>query len=277
MQILDETLDLNKSQEYKLSILLKKDGLSFIILDTKVNKIVAYKSIKIDQVDNVKEYCYFINKVLNQEEFVKSNYLNIDIIYNAFKSITVPENFYTDDKKDEIFKLNLELLDNEKVIVNSITNMGAKKLFAVPNCINEFITERFKNIRILHQTSPIIYKYLKNKETDVIVVNLHTDFFDMMVFKNKQLVLDNSFKFKTKEDFLYYLLFSLEQLGLDPKEQKIQLFSDLSLAFKIINFSKKYFANIQTENHPKGYNFSYLFSKEDINKITAQILAFECE
>ena len=161
MQILDETLDLNKSKQYKLSILIQKGGLSFIILDSKVDKVIAYKYTEIDKFDNQKECCYFMNKILNQEELIKSEYAKVEIIYETLKSISIPEIFYSDKDKKDFFKLNLELEDDEIILDNEIKSIATKKLFAVPNPILDVINEHFSNVRILHQTTPIIQKYLE--------------------------------------------------------------------------------------------------------------------
>ena len=275
--LLDETLDLNKSKQYKLSILFEKNGLSFIILDTNVDKIIAYKYSKIEVVDNQKEYCYFINKILNSEEFVKYEYKNIYLLYPSFRSILVPDNFYSEDRKKDLFELNLHLDKEDTLLTTPIPSINSKKIFTVPTCMADLIQNYFDVSRVYHQSTPLIHKYVKEKNTDAIILNIHQDYFDIQVVKDKKLLLDNAFKYQTKEDFLYYLLFALEQLSLEAINQKIIVYADMNQHFKLVNFSKKYFGAFDLASQPKAYNYSYLFSKEDINKTLAQISVFECE
>jgi len=111
--LLDETLDFNKSEQYKMSILISKSGLSFVILDERAKKIIAHKYQEIEAFSNVKEYGFFINKIFNTDEFLKYKYKNLSIIYQSFKSITIPQNLYVEEYKEKFFELNLGINNNE--------------------------------------------------------------------------------------------------------------------------------------------------------------------
>jgi len=47
-------------------------------------------------------------------------------------------------------------------------------------------------------------------------VNLDNKHFEIVVIANNKLILYNSFKYQTKEDYIYYILFTAEQLELNP-------------------------------------------------------------
>jgi hypothetical protein len=47
-------------------------------------------------------------------------------------------------------------------------------------------------------------------------LNVLSNLFDIIVMKNGELILCNTYEYRTPEDFIYYILFCLEQLKLNP-------------------------------------------------------------
>ena len=62
---------------------------------------------------------------------------------------------------------------------------------------------------------PVCYAYVHEKQIDITII------------AQKKLFLFNSFKFVTKEDFLYYVLFTFEQLKLDTESVTLKLFGTI--------------------------------------------------
>ena len=52
-------------------------------------------------------------------------------------------------------------------------------------------------------------------------VHIADSHFEIIVIQNQKLILYNSFEYQTSEDFLYYLLFTAEQLHLNPESMKL--------------------------------------------------------
>lgn len=276
-QLLDETLDFNKSSQYRLSILIRKNGLSFIILDTVSQKIIAFKEIEVDAFDHYKEYCYFVNKAFKSEAFLEYDYKSISVIYQSFTALSIPVDLYSAEHKRTYFALNTEVADDEAILSNDIPQLEAKKLFTIPKALYEIIKEHFPGSTIYHQTAPVIQSVYKEQVFETVYLNIHPDFFDIQIFNAHEMLLDNAFKFETKEDLLYYIVYTFEQLGIDPKTQKTILFSELKHNDELIELLKDYFGGLKLAQLPESYTYSYLFSKEDHHQLAAQISVFGCE
>jgi hypothetical protein len=70
--------------------------------------------------------------------------------------------------------------------------------------------------------------YSKNKDFKQVWVHFQKDRFEIVVTKNQQLLLFNTFLYKTIEDFIYYLLFTYEQLQLNPEVVPVQFIGAIS-------------------------------------------------
>mgnify|MGYP000967435394 CR=1 FL=1 len=68
--------------------------------------------------------------------------------------------------------------------------------------------------------------------------------FEIIVVQNQKLLLFNSFDFVTKEDFIYYLLFTTEQLNLNPENFKVQLLGVISEDSELFEIAYKYVRNV---------------------------------
>jgi Protein of unknown function (DUF3822) len=76
------------------------------------------------------------------------------------------------------------------------------------------------------------------------------------VVENQKLLLFNSFDYQTKEDFIYYILFTAEQLQLNPETFKLQLLGEISEESDLFKIAFKYIRNVSLMSvfHTQKYN-----------------------
>ncbi|MBT8289287.1 MAG: DUF3822 family protein, partial [Muriicola sp.] len=69
--------------------------------------------------------------------------------------------------------------------------------------------------------------------------------------------LFNNFTYKTPEDFLYYLMFSLEQLEFDTNEIKLRLFGAIEEGDAVFELCQEYIQNfsIYIPDIPDGLSY----------------------
>ena len=94
-----------------------------------------------------------------------------------------------------------------------------------------------------------------------------------MAIANQKLLLYNTFEYQTKEDFIYYLLFTAEQLQLNPEIFQLKLFGKISKENELYQIAYKYIRNV-----------SLFFEHNDLDKNISQenylqhfILIHACE
>lgn len=67
--------------------------------------------------------------------------------------------------------------------------------------------------------------------------------FEIVVTKNQQLLLFNTFLYQTLEDFIYYLLFTFEQLQLNPEVVPLQFVGAISEENEFFKIAYRYIRN----------------------------------
>ena len=84
--------------------------------------------------------------------------------------------------------------------------------------INNFFIDQFGTFDYKHANSILVSKLLdasKNNDNKKMIVHFNPGHFEIIVIQNQKLLLFNSFEYKTPEDFIYYLLFTAEQLNMN--------------------------------------------------------------
>jgi hypothetical protein len=113
----------------------------------------------------------------------------------------------------------------------------------------------------------------KNNDGPQMFVHCQQDNFQLIAVKNQKLLLFNSFEFKTKEDFIYYLLFTAEQLQLNPESFQLKLFGNITKESEIYQIAYKYVRNVSL--FIENINLEAAISQEDYLKNF--ILIHACE
>ena len=87
----------------------------------------------------------------------------------------------------------------------------------------------------------------------------------------------NAFKYKTKEDFIYYLIFVLDQLKLNPEEIELVLSGLIDKNSKLFEMVYKYVRNITFPPLDASYNYSYIFNDIPSHQYSNLLNLFLCE
>ena len=112
--------------------------------------------------------------------------------------------------------------------------------------INNFLLDQYETFEYQNSNSILVKQLLdlsKNKEEKQVFVHLQKEHFEIVVVKNQQLLLFNSFQYNTPEDFIYFILFTCEQLQLNPETISVQLFGNCTEEDAFYKIAFKYIRN----------------------------------
>ena len=100
-----------------------------------------------------------------------------------------------------------------------------------------------------HPTSVLLENLIKEnlERTDEnrIYLNVHDQHFEMFVLNGAKLLFYNTFRFKTKEDFLYFLLFPMEQLKLDAETVPVYFMGMIEKDSQIVELVSRYVRDVR--------------------------------
>lgn len=173
------------------------------------------------------------------------SYAIIDNNRNTF----VPKEVYKEKNKQKYLDI-LGLTDNDSVVCADFVKLAdAYNVFAVPKKDYKTMRDSQQNLEFHHASSVLVASLIKDnmqRTDDVrIYLNIKDQIFEMIVLKGCNLLFNNHFRFKTKEDFLYFLLFTIEQLHLDAGSVPVYFLGMIEEKSAITEITSRYIRDIR--------------------------------
>ena len=115
---------------------------------------------------------------------------------------------------------------------------------------------------LLHFSAPILEAVGFNKmKPNELLINVQMEQFEVIHAPNGQLKFFNSFQYQSKEDFIYYLLYVMEQLKLDREQSKIILVGEIEKDSAIFKLLYTYINEVTFGEKPKNVQFSAVLNQ----------------
>ncbi len=201
----------------------------------------------------------FIINQFETNEFLKNSFTTINVTHSNNLSAFVPLPFFNKDNLSEYLQYNLKVLENEFIAYDTIESAEIATVYIPFVHLNNYLFDKFGSFEYKHSSSILVETLLKetfaNDKTHFFV-NVETGIFQIVVLKNKKMEFFNTFNFKTKEDFIYYILFTAEQLHLNPEEFQLIFLGDIEKEYELYEITYKYIKNIDF------FQPNYILSKD---------------
>ncbi|WP_370480172.1 DUF3822 family protein [Tamlana flava] len=243
----------------ELSIQISLSGLSFCVLDKNVNTISYLKTIEFDKqliplevLDQLKHY-------FSTEEVLQQPFTEVKVIHDNNLSTLVPKSLFDENYLADYLKFNSKILRTDFITYDSISINDSINVYVPYININNFIFEKFGDFTFKHVSTVLIEEILKtekNLETAKAYVNVSKDHFEILIVKNSKLLLYNSFAYQTKEDFIYYILFTLEQLELDPETISLIFLGEIDTDDELYIITYKYIRLVFLGNREDNFKYN---------------------
>ena len=191
----------------------------------------------------------------------------IRLIYYDKNCTLIPSVLF--DKKNSLnfLKYNTKIQINDFAASDRILDDEIVNVFIPYININNYIFEKFRTFKFFHYSSLLIEK-LRSKISDNIsakvFLNINDNFIDILYFKNKKINLYNSFDYFSSEDILYYLLFCLSVLKLNPENINVVCTGKIDIKSTTYLLLYKYVRNIELLNYKKILGIDDKFNKSNI-------------
>lgn len=242
-----------------LSIQISLNGLSFCILDTGSNSITNLNTVNFDKRVTPFKLLDILKDQFQVETSLDQKFDSVQLIHVNELATIVPKDLFNDNQIADYLKFNSKILKSDFIAYDAIETNNSVCVYVPYVNINNFIYDKFGTFTYKHESTILINQILNheaNKSSDIIYLNFHDSFFQIILVIKGELKLYNSFDFQTKEDFIYYVLFTFEQLELNPEEVNITLLGDISEEDDLYNILYKYVRHVKFGKRFDKYNYS---------------------
>ena len=146
-------------------------------------------------------------------------------------------------------KYSVKTIATDLIVYDELECIDTKNVYIPFVNINNFLFQNFGEFEYKHHSSILLEKlFLQSNASLHFYVNISHSIFDIVVIEDAKLLFYNIFEYQTKEDFIYYVLFTLEQLELNPEETIISLLGDIDKESSLFKVLFTYVRNIRFLN-----------------------------
>jgi Protein of unknown function (DUF3822) len=277
LELFDETLDINSTENYELSIQISPDGLSFCLLDSIRNKFIMIRSFEAEE--NKYYNADKISELIRNDDFLSKRYKKVNYVMVSSKFTLVPAPLYDPGKKVEYFIFNHNLKEDSIVLADKTNDPDAFLMFSASKPISEVMNSFYPGVYphhhiklLLDHTSSIRKSVIGN----YIHVHVERDFFNLIIFNNNILKFCNSFAYRNISDILYYVLNVFKNL--DIKQEETVYFSGLTEKYDDLSSSfSLYIRNIKFSEPSGNFTFSYVFNDTELHRFINLFTVLNCE
>lgn len=258
-ELFDETLDINSTQNYEISIQVSLDGFSFCLLDILRDRFVMLRDYKLDGkgFSDTSE----IKNIISNDEFLGREYRKYRILFATGQSTLVPSALFDPALKDRFFTINYNLGHQQTVVNNKLLQPDAFLLFDIDRKILDTMINAFPEGSVSHHVRPLLHSCFANaSETSGHHVRLHIEetFFNLIIIRGGKLVFFNSFRYRNATDLLYFSMKVLDQYGIGT-ENELFLSGKVVQGDDLFNALRKYVKEIKFAGQVTAHSLSYIF------------------
>lgn len=231
---------------HKLSIQVSLNGLSFCTLNGD-GDIVNYHydnfgiQLSPDQVlDKIKNE-------FNRNTKLAHSFEEVEVIHQNELYSFVPKALFDENHLKNYLNYAVKLLESDFISHDEIEQLDMICVYVPYANINNYFFETFGTFNYNHALTAFlnhIILYSTNHSEKILYVNLHYKSMDIIAMNDKKVILTNSHICNSKEDFIYYILFTAEQLQFNPEHFKLNLYGQIDIDDSYYEIAYNYIRNV---------------------------------
>lgn len=253
------TNNIKETSNLKLSIQVSLNGLSFCVLNIETNTIEWLKNFRFEKKLNPNEILFKLQSYFDSEKQLNQTFASIIVIHKNDLTTIVPKALFNEENLADYLKFNNKILSSDYITFDNLDINDSVIVYIPFVNINNFLYERFGEFTYNHFSTVLIKEILKiekNTSKPKMYVNSSDDNFEIVVVENGKLKLYNSFEYKTKEDFIYYILFTAEQLNLNPETFELIFTGNIDSKDELYTITYKYIRFVFFGNRLDSFKYS---------------------
>lgn len=239
--------DITHKTYKKLVVQVSLSGLSFAVFDTIVKKPTQLTAIPFESVMNHESIEKLFEQVFLDNVSLQNKYDECLVLHSNSLSTFVPQALFDEDFIGSYLQYNTKVFDTDFFTYDELQNYQMNNVYIPYVNMNNFFIDKFGSFDYKHSATVLVSKLLdlsKNIDDKKMYVHVVATHFEIVVVQNQKLLFYNTFEYKTPEDFIYYILFTAEQLQLNPENFVLEFLGEIEETSPLYAMTYKYVRNV---------------------------------
>ncbi|TDS57568.1 DUF3822 family protein [Myroides indicus] len=254
---------------HRLLIQVSPEIFSFIIKEIESDKICSFASETLSNNTPLEEQ---LDKFFQHHNQLVEKYSETLVLHDNSFNTFVPKAYFNEEDAGAYLQYNTKVFSTDFFAFDEMPQFEMNNVYVPYVNINNYLIDKFGSFTYQNINTGLVNHILQksNKNTETVVfVHVQKKHFEIIVVNSGKLILFNSFEYLTEQDFIYYILFVLEQLNLDREKIKLYLLGQIEKndalfeqAYTFINYldlvDKNTFNLENTTLHSRTINQHYI-------------------
>lgn len=230
----------------RLSVQVSLFGLSFLVTDAHTGAPLFFEDKKQELAQTPESLLHHLQRSL-KGPLDPSGFDEVTVLYANNEYTVVPASLFDETKASDYLKFNNRMLSNDFVAFDQLSKSDLCVVYIPLVNINNYLFDTFGSFKYFHSVTVLLDKLQSHsslKDESQVQIHILENHFDLIAWRKDRLLMCNSFNFTTPEDFIYYVLFSFEQLSLDPDQVAVTLMGAIDEDDEIYHMAYRYIRNI---------------------------------
>ena len=238
---------LEKSNHHKLSIQYTLDGFSFCITNLDSQETIHFCAYTFPKIlETPEKLVAHFETIFQEDNHLQEDFKEILVIHQNSLATLVPNKLFREEHLKDYLDFNIKTLKTDFFAFDNIDQLAAKNVYVPFVNVNNYLFQNFGEFEYQHSTTAFIKKLLQTTSAPekTMFVDVWKDQISVVVLEDKKVLFSNSFSFTSKEDFIYYLLFTAEQLELNTNEFPLFFTGDILEETEIYKITYQFIRNV---------------------------------
>jgi hypothetical protein len=224
-----------------LFILFSPRSFSYLILDSHVPEVISFEKYTFDITT---DWLGLLKDISSRKPLLTKSFLQRHFIFRDNIYTLMPFGLFDKDNLDLYLEFNHKLGGNVQPCFDRLKPAESYLIYVAPKAIFDWIYNNFEKFTVRHHNSVLtdyIFTYRNAEESaKTLFIHVWEDNLDVLHIKDGKLIFLNTFTFTSKEEFIYFILFSAKQLKLPIHQLKVELMGEVNPASELFKITSKY-------------------------------------
>jgi hypothetical protein len=268
-KITDESFNVQALGDYHLYLSIGNQMLRAAVADAGRNKFILLEDYELTNIFTPLQAAQQVQQILQTHAyFGLATWKTIRVGIKNQSFTLVPETLFEPQAEANYLRLHCNLdTYHEQVLTYHHAAIEAVNIFATDKYLINAFSAIYpdKPIRYVHQTSALIAALLHYGERNgqmKVYGYVEKNTLTLLLIRDGALLFCNMFHFNTPEDFMYFLVFVLQEQKLNPDKDAVTIWGDITHDSSLFTLMRKYIRQVHFGARPNGVAFSYKLEEQ---------------
>lgn len=265
----DSVFSGQETRNYELSLQFNDSHIAYCVLDYRVNKYILLQEFRRnDFIPKAKpgfklSFDDFLRSVLTANSWLKNPFKTVRIAYEGKKCTLIPGPLFDSQEAENFLKLNFQLPADEHILADHLQQFDNYNVYSIPKNLEDSVKKLFPAARISSLSTILLQTVWMNFKTRInanrIFLHIKDKSFDILIYDGRLIRFFNTFTWMVAEDVAYFLIFVLEQLGMNPEQSSVVLLGNIDRGSNLFELVYRYVKNMEFGRRNETFKYSPVF------------------